>query len=63
MTSVNLAILITPCIFRPKYDDVLKELLDTRKLIEVSKILITQQSRIFQNLNYLEDSDVIEKLL
>jgi hypothetical protein len=40
MTPDNLGILITPCIFRPLLDDVFKELIDTRKLIEVSKILI-----------------------
>ena len=40
MTTDNLAILITPCIFKPEKDDIFKELIDTKKLIEVSKALI-----------------------
>jgi len=40
MTSDNLAILITPCIYRPKDDNIYKELIDTKKLILVSSIII-----------------------
>ena len=39
MTVDNLAILITPCIFRPLTDDVFKELLETKQLVNTSKIL------------------------
>jgi hypothetical protein len=52
MTSNNLAILITPCIFRSLIDDPMKELLDTRKLIEVTKVLINNYDDVFSNLKY-----------
>lgn len=52
MTSDNLAILITPCIFRPKKDDIMKELADTKLLIEVSKLLINYHNYIFNDLSF-----------
>jgi len=36
MTVENLSILITPCIFRAPYDDPMRELMDTKKLIIVT---------------------------
>lgn len=50
MTSQNLAILITPCIFRPEKDDVLKELVDIKKLISVSAMFFKEQDEIFHQL-------------
>jgi hypothetical protein len=52
MTADNLAILITPCIFRSLTDDPMKELLDTRKLIEVTKVLVNNYDDVFNNLKY-----------
>jgi hypothetical protein len=40
MTSENLAILITPCIFRPKEDNIFKELIEIKKLILVSTLIM-----------------------
>ena len=40
MNIDNLSILITPCIFRCPVDNPLKELTDTKKLIEVTRMLL-----------------------
>ena len=40
MTSDNLAILISPCLFRQLTDDPLKEILDLKILVKVTQFLL-----------------------
>lgn len=40
MSMDNFAILLAPCIFRSNHNDPLKELLDTKKLVAICKIML-----------------------
>jgi hypothetical protein len=53
MSVENLAILITPCIFRPSKEDIFKELIETRLLIKVSTLFLSDISLIFYNSNLI----------
>lgn len=52
MTNDNLAILITPCIFKPEKEDILTELSHIKLLIEVTKLFLNYHDCIFNNLAY-----------
>ena len=48
MTTDNFAILVTPCIFKPQNDNSLKEILETKNLINVSKLMFNFTNSIFE---------------